>query len=582
MTRSLIAPWLCVVVLVIAGCSSSPPVMLTVSPNSATVFSTQTVQLMATDSKGPTDVVWTVAGTAGGSVDANGVFTAPSVTQNTTITVTANSHHDPTKTASAMITVLAPGTVTPTANPQVAQYTFTPPPGANVFVQFGTDTSYNLKTWTQPTPSSGPLSFYVAGMLATTEYHMQAVVQAADGSTAGDLDHTFTTQAFDPALIPALTVTTTPGASPQSGVEMLDLISTPQTLYLAVVDLSGNLLWGYIPPSKTGNIQGVQLLPNGHFLICLYTNTLREIDLAGNTIQQFTSDQMNAAFTAKNLTYRTQDFNHDIIQLPNGHWIALLQTPQPCSAIPNCSGLGTIEGDIIVDLQPDGNGSFTLAWYWSSFDHLDINRALQGYPDWTHSNALLYSPDDGNLLLSIRHQSWIIKIDYNNGAGAGDVLWRLGYQGDFTLVGGTDPTDWFYAQHGPAFTTPNTTGKFGLTIMDNGNLRVFPAGVTCGAAPNPPCAYSRSIAMEIDETAKTATLVNSYVPHEYSYWGGNSEQLANNNYEGNFNAGAPQSFSDVFEYTPDASPQVVWHLRTSNGNAYRAFRMPSLYPGVQW
>ena len=35
----------------------------------------------------------------------------------------------------------------------------------------------------------------------------------------------------------------------------------------------------------------------------------------------------------------------------------------------------------------------------------------------------------------------------------------LGYQGDFTLVGGTDPTDWFYAQHGPSFVTTNTTGQ---------------------------------------------------------------------------------------------------------------------------
>ena len=106
----------------------------------------------------------------------------------------------------------------------------------------------------------------------------------------------------------------------------------------------------------------------------------------------------------------------------------------------------------------------------------------------------------------MRHQSWVVKVDYNNGAGAGDILWRLGYQGDFQLVGGTDPTDWFYGQHEPSFTTPNTTGIFGLTLMDNGDFRIFPAGVTCGTGSAPPCLYSTIPVLQINEAAKTATI----------------------------------------------------------------------------
>ena len=34
-----------------------------------------------------------------------------------------------------------------------------------------------------------------------------------------------------------------------------------------------------------------------------------------------------------------------------------------------------------------------------------------------------------------------------------------------------DPTNWFFAQHGPPFTTPNTTGKFGLAIFHDGDDR---------------------------------------------------------------------------------------------------------------
>lgn len=44
--------------------------------------------------------------------------------------------------------------------------------------------------------------------------------------------------------------------------------------------------------------------------------------------------------------------------------------------------------------------------------------------DWTHSNSVTPTPD-GHMLLSIRHQDWVVKINYANGTGDGAVLWRL-------------------------------------------------------------------------------------------------------------------------------------------------------------
>jgi Arylsulfotransferase (ASST) len=38
------------------------------------------------------------------------------------------------------------------------------------------------------------------------------------------------------------------------------------------------------------------------------------------------------------------------------------------------------------------------------------------------TRTVVYSHDDGNLLLSMRHQSWILKIDYENGTGSGNSL----------------------------------------------------------------------------------------------------------------------------------------------------------------
>lgn len=599
---------LCVVGVFFAGCSSTP-VSISITPQSANVFATQSVQFTATDSRRPSDVSWTVTASSGQGgaspesavIDSNGNFTAPAVTQNTNYTVTATSKADHTKSASATVTVVASGQVTATNQPQVALYSLTAPSGTSMFVQFSTDTSYGLKTWTQPAPmGGGPLSTFVAGMLANTQYHMRAVLQAADGSSATDVDHTFTTAAIPANQMPHIQVSTTAGATPQPGVELLDLLLGQPAVSLAAVDLSGNLLWSYpVQGTNSDLLQGVHLLPNGHFLMDISPNStdpispgtivantidvLREIDLTGATIREESVDALNAALPGAGFNFTVQVFHHDVIALPNGHWIAIGNVLQPCVGLAICSTYPNLLGDVIIDLAPQSDGTFLPVWTWNTIDHLDPSRAPMGYPDWTHSNAVLYSPDDGNLLFSMRHQGWIIKIDYNNGKGAGDIIWRLGKGGDFQLLGGTDPQDWFYAQHGPSFATTNTTGNFQLTVMDNGNSRLYPSGQTCQSLAFSICPYySTSELLQIDESAKTATLLYHYAPGLFSVFGGNAEELTNGNIESDFNAGGPTGYTEILETTNGADPQVVWSLQTTNQYAYRGFRMGSLYPGVQW
>jgi hypothetical protein len=187
----------------------------------------------------------------------------------------------------------------------------------------------------------------------------------------------------------------------------------------------------------------------------------------------------------------------------------------------------------------------------------------------------------------MRHQNWIIKIDYQDGTGTGNILWRLGYQGDFTLVGGTDPTDWFYAQHGMNYFSPNTTGVFELGTFDNGNDRQFPAGVTCGTAGAPACFYSTVPVLQLDETAMTATMISHYIPPAsmYSFFGGQADLLPDGNIEADFCAA--KAGATVQEYQPGSSvvqtsPQIVWQSVSPGFYQYRALRFPSLYPGVQW
>jgi len=114
--------------------------------------------------------------------------------------------------------------------------------------------------------------------------------------------------------------------------------------------------------------------------------------------------------------------HHDFMLLPNGH---LIVPASELKFFPSLDGYPAgidVLGDVIIDLDRNRKP----VWIWSTFDHLDVNRHPMGLPDWAHSNTIVYSPDDHNLILSMRNQSWVIKIDYNNGKGTGNILWKLG------------------------------------------------------------------------------------------------------------------------------------------------------------
>ena len=84
-------------------------VSVSVSPQTTATGTGQTVSFTANATNGKSGVTWTASA---GTVDVNGNFVAPAGPQSITVTVTATSKDDTTKSASATVNVVAPGQVT--------------------------------------------------------------------------------------------------------------------------------------------------------------------------------------------------------------------------------------------------------------------------------------------------------------------------------------------------------------------------------------------------------------------------------------------------------------------------------------
>jgi arylsulfate sulfotransferase len=537
--------------------------------------------------------------------------------------------------------------VASTRNPQVARYTIRPQRPADVEVQFGPDTNYGLHTWTQFADGTQPVSILVAGMRADTAYHLRAVVHFRGGPVVNDMDHTFTTGHMRARLVPHITAHTTPGATPQPGVELVNPTIGSMS-QLVATDLKGNILWSYDYADRQSSdkvrflryVQGVRttfsnawgwvlhkvglraqgpervwdaklwktpppelqiqctlinpakLLPNGDFLLVIGPTSqsrllgpeptgmvilLREVNLAGETVKELRLSTLNENLAAAGYKLHLDVIHHDVTVLPNGHWIVLANTTKTFENLPGRPGKTEVIGDVLVDVDAE----LHPVWIWNEFDHLDVNRHPLEFPDWTHTNAVIYTKDDGNLIVSVRNQSWVTKIDYRDGKGSGNMLWRMGKDGDLRLLNGNDPVDWSYAQHDPEIAGERSAGVFRLSLMDNGNSRVMQNGVLCGTKGNPAC-YTSVPVYEIDENAKTAKLVfhHVYPPAQYSFWGGSVTPLANRDLD--VDLCFQQHASNVYEMTTTDHPQVVWQLQLQGTNSYRSQRLGSLYPGVQW
>ena len=127
---------------------------------------------------------------------------------------------------------------------------------------------------------------------------------------------------------------------------------------------------------------------------------------------------------------RRPDHHHDGRRLRNGNVVLLCGRELPADIAKRVRGgrPGTeVDGkamwaDVVVEATTDGK----VVWEWRSWEHLDPEKdviiEVQGTrEEWTHANSVFEEPD-GNLLVSFRNISTVIRIERSTGK----ILWKLG------------------------------------------------------------------------------------------------------------------------------------------------------------
>ena len=449
--------------------------------------------------------------------------------------------------------------VVPTANPLVALFSGPPCAEGNfVRVRFNqTGSSVSQTTNSIPCSPANSANFYIAGMYPSTEYQMHHETVSPSGMIVQTgKTYTFTTGPIPAGVtFPSQTVLTPAG--PPSSVTAPILLHGYIGALQSATDLSGNILWYY--PQHVGHLtrteMGGKMFVHNDHNPNLYDNNIQEIDLAGNVTLETNAHRINeqlAQMKGPNGMPRRpiNQFDHEVRRLSDGN-IAVKASSE--MLVTNAGQCGTnskgkpktcdVIGAQLLILNPN----LQIIWAWDAFDFLDISRranlnevCYQGDSpgcsifflapqanDWLHANSIQLT-EDGNLLFSLRGQDWVIKINYANGTGDGSVIWRMGYQGDFTMINPpssplcTTPDQqqayqWFTHQHDANF---QFGGDSVFTTFDNGNLRRR----RCDKNGN-----SRGYALTVDEAGRTVTPLLIQDLGSYSdrcgYSGGDSRHL---------------------------------------------------------
>jgi hypothetical protein len=385
-------------------------------------------------------------------------------------------------------------------------------------------------------PETGATGVPVLGLHPTTDYVLQVVAFNGCATAEGEM-LTLTTAAL-PSDLPSYVAG---GPSPSPGYVVFAAGS-----YGLAIDNSGRVVWYHRFPNGPG--LNFQAQANGRYVarpspgIPGQTASWLELDPLGNTTRTLTC--------AHGMVPRVHDA---IVEADGSYWVMCDEVRTfdltPAGGSADAAVLGTAVHHIAA--------SGELLFEWSAFDHLSIDltelaasEVSASMLNWTHGNALDLD-SGGNLLLSFRNLSMVVKIDLQTGA----VVWHMGgVRNQFEFENTTMPP--FAGQH-----SVRSTGQNRLLLLDN--------------IGDP--SLSRAERYTYDETTLRVTLTDAYASSRgdvVARLGGTTQDLPGGRTLVSFGNGA-----SVEEY--DAAGNVVWRIEGDPGYVFRAQRIRSLYqPGA--
>jgi hypothetical protein len=449
---------------------------------------------------------------------------------------------------------------------------------------------------------SNRLSLPVIGLRPSTTYRLTFDIRDAFSSVLPFPEGLeFRTDPL-PAGFPSIAATVSDPELMEPGITLFNLTQLSTSMCVAVNE-RGEVIWFY--RHSLPGLTDIKRLSNGH-LIFTDAQGVSEIDMLGNVYRRWNSANIDRNASAFGTPLYIDNLHHEIYETKRGTFLTLATEVREFSDYPTSetdfeapTAPANVVGDVVIDFDQDGR----ILQRWSLFDTLDPYRIgydsltgiwnqtytwiTDGTRDWAHANAVIEDASDDSIIVSVRHQDAIIKIDRQTG----HMKWILGTPDGWGpswtpyLLTPVGTLQWPYHQHAPMITPQGT-----ILLFDNGNKRHRPTEHL------PDRDYSRAVEYAIDEQTMQVSQVWSYGDHgEDNFY---SSALGDANLlplkqnvlitDGfRFTDGIPDSrWARILEVTHTTPARRVFELivRDAPGSnyagwrIYRAQRLSSLYP----
>ena len=474
-------------------------------------------------------------------------------------------------------------------NPFSAVVLVTASRDCTAFAEYGEEGALTDQTPSQALLSGEEDEILVLGLRPERRYQIRVTATVGDSTTSSG-DFGFETAAL-PHNFPQYEVTTSEDPASFSDQEVIctnGIMGSVEFPLYSCIDRQGEPVWSLTHPEWVAQWQ-VEALSDGTWVaVGASASALSFFDRKGKQ----TAEYSDLWFDGRTRFEHTWLDVHEVQEITEGLWAGavVFQTITPDLVPVGAAVEERLGGGIIVF----DHHTEEVLWDWSSHGDLGDGEPIDPLLDyerevlldlwntWQHPNALLHGIDDSGeqyFWMSLRQQDWIVKID----VATDNVEWRLGWEGDFTLVDDLDsaspqlldPNLWMYHQHAPQWQS-RSSDRTRFLVFDNGNTRA--------AAANDPSwdeYYSRVVELEIDESTMLATIVFDYgdpdpgsAAHFYSEGVGDADMQADG--QSFFYVAGWGELCHIAEVSyPDAVE--LWRYTPSRDGAYRVSVFPSIY-----